>query len=140
MRNNILLRQCLQRWQGLHQHHLDLPGTADHHRLHALMKTKLDQWRRVLKRRQLERKEQELKVKAEQKLVAECFTRWRSAEESVQRQRWEQEMSLREASMRGKNEIKAKAMAFAVSLRDGRNADIAEMEGSLLDEQSSRTA
>ena len=79
------------------------------------MASKLAKWRRVLKERQLKVKEEEMRTVVEKRNVARCFNKWRSSEESVQRERWQQEMSFREASLAEKRDVKLTAVAFAVS-------------------------
>ena len=112
MRDNILLRQTLVKWQTAHQYQLDLPNTADAHLVHHLQSQALQKWIRQLKDQQLLAKEEA----RTQKSVRTSWQGWRMNLIQRRTKRWQRDMRGRERDFVGKKENALLGSIFQVSL------------------------
>ncbi|WVO21178.1 uncharacterized protein IAS62_002484 [Cryptococcus decagattii] len=109
-RNNLLLRQMLERWHKSSCRLLSFPPIANRHRERHLKSATLKTWMTKLKERDLDRLEQQLTGRKEIKRIRKAFAHWKGKWDDKRTERWKKDMAERELGFierRRKNQISA---------------------------------
>lgn len=107
-RNNLLLRQMLERWHRSSHRLLSLPPIADRNRGQHLKSATLKMWMTKLKERDLDRMEQRLTRKKEVESIRKVLAHWKGKWDDKRTERWKKDMAERELGFierRRKNQI-----------------------------------
>ncbi|OXB35472.1 hypothetical protein J007_04817 [Cryptococcus neoformans] len=119
-RNNLLLRQMLERWHKSSHRLLSLPPIADRHCGQHLKSATLKMWMTKLKERELDRMEQRLTRKKEVESIRKVLAHWKEKWEDKRTERWKKDMAERELGFierRRKNQISAIFQHWRVEAR-----------------------
>ncbi|WVR00234.1 hypothetical protein IAU59_007376 [Kwoniella sp. CBS 9459] len=95
-RNNLLLRQVLEKWARVTQYQLSLPNTADKHRSYHLKSLVLKRWITKLKEKRLNVIERRWIEQADQKQAGAIMLKWKEKTERRRTERWKVDMAERE--------------------------------------------
>lgn len=95
-RNNLLLRQMLERWHKSSRRLLSLPPIADRHREQHLKSATLKTWMTKLKERDLDRMEQRLTRRKEVERIRKALAHWKRKWDDRRTERWKKDMAERE--------------------------------------------
>ncbi|WVF73053.1 hypothetical protein IAT40_007871 [Kwoniella sp. CBS 6097] len=95
-RNNLLLRQVLEKWSRATRYQLSLPNTADKHRTHHLKSLVLQQWINKLKERQLDVIERRWTEEKNKEKMDGIWREWKDKAERKRTERWKVDMAERE--------------------------------------------
>nr|XP_018260939.1 uncharacterized protein I303_06656 [Kwoniella dejecticola CBS 10117]OBR83097.1 hypothetical protein I303_06656 [Kwoniella dejecticola CBS 10117] len=113
-RNNLLLRQVVEKWTHATRHQLSLPGTADRHRQLHLKLTVLRKWTKRLKDRRLRSIEATWTEERRLIEVRELFNKWKDGAERRRTEKWKIEMAEKELalSQRRNNALMKRSLGY----------------------------
>ncbi|OCF38462.1 hypothetical protein I317_07767 [Kwoniella heveanensis CBS 569] len=95
-RDNLLVRQVLEKWSRATHYQLTLPNTADKHRSHHLKSLVLKRWIDKLKERELDCIEQRWTEKRNKQRTSGIWREWRDKAQRRRTERWKLDMAERE--------------------------------------------
>nr|XP_019010273.1 uncharacterized protein I206_04741 [Kwoniella pini CBS 10737]OCF49054.1 hypothetical protein I206_04741 [Kwoniella pini CBS 10737] len=95
-RNNLLLRQMLEKWSKATQHQLSLPGTADRHRRLSLKLKVFKTWAERLKDHRLDMLESKWADERRLIEIRELFDKWKTVAERRRTEKWKIDMAEKE--------------------------------------------
>ncbi|WWC91644.1 uncharacterized protein L201_006590 [Kwoniella dendrophila CBS 6074] len=95
-RDNLLLRQVLDKWSKATQYQLSLPGTADRHRQLSLKVSILRRWTKKLKEKRLSGLETLWVEERQLKELEELFGVWKNGTDRRRTEKWKLDMANKE--------------------------------------------
>lgn len=116
VRDDILLRQTLQRWQAVHDYRLAQPGTADSHYAARVQSQAIGQWLARLRERRLETTAINMESVRERKVLHGAWVSWRTRLVKRRTKRWEEDIRERERAVVQRLDGRKVAQVFDVSV------------------------
>ncbi|OCF61161.1 hypothetical protein L486_00805 [Kwoniella mangroviensis CBS 10435] len=96
-RDNLLLRQVIEKWTKAARYQLSLPGTADQHRQLHLKLYVMRKWAERIKEKRLSLLESNWTAEQRSKEIFELFQVWKVGAERRRMERWKVDMAQRES-------------------------------------------
>ncbi|ODN77665.1 hypothetical protein L202_04816 [Cryptococcus amylolentus CBS 6039] len=112
-RNNLLLRQALEKWQHRTRNTLSLPPVADHHYSTTLKKGIFKLWLLRIKQRNLVERETQLVATVEERARKRVWHKWEMRWKKRREDRWRTEMAEKEIGFAQKMRKARLASVFA---------------------------
>ncbi|WVQ67115.1 uncharacterized protein L199_005310 [Kwoniella botswanensis] len=94
-RDNLLLRQVIEKWTKAARYQLSLPGTADQHRQLHLKLSVMRKWAERIKEKRLSLLESKWSAEQRLKEIFELFQVWKAGAERRRMERWKGDMAQR---------------------------------------------
>ncbi|WWD03517.1 hypothetical protein V865_001569 [Kwoniella europaea PYCC6329] len=96
-RDNLLLRQVIEKWTKATRYQLSLPGTADQHRQLHLKLSVMRKWAERIKEKRLSLLESKWTAEQRLKEIFELFQVWKVGAERRRTERWKVDVAQRES-------------------------------------------